>query len=331
MRNYLNGLNWDGTHRLDAWLSTYLGATNNKYTSVTGRCWMISAAARMYRPGCQADYVLSLEGEQGILKSSALAALASPAFFLDDFSDFDNKDTLLKLHRAWIVELAELSSVRRSAIDKVKAFLTCRDDIFRAPYDKRPQSHPRTNVFAASTNDTTPFSDETGNRRFWPVKCGKIDIEKLRNDRDQLWAEAVMRFKNDEKWWLDTEELNELAAEEQRKRYQGGHWDAAIERWLADPKQHVCYETDKDGNSTKRYVQPWNSSQDEVTVDDILLHAIEKPLDRRTHSDVLSVVKCLKHNHWTQTLIREGKEVRRVYRRPSVTVAIEPLRGTVTG
>jgi putative DNA primase/helicase len=270
--DYLNSLKWDGRERLSPWLIMYLGALDTPYIRAVGRCWMISGVARMFRPGCQADYTLLLEGPQGILKSSALGVLASPEFFLDDFSDFENKDTLLKLHGAWIVELGEFSGVRRSAIDKVKAFLTCRNDIFRVPYGRRAQSYPRTNIFAATVNDDTPFTDETGNRRFWPVKCGTINLDKLRNDRDQLWAEAVARFQKGEHWWL-TSELNEVAANEQSERYQEGQWDDIIEKWLENPTQR----TEWLGEGVYTPVTPWNSCHDEVTISDILFHAVGKP------------------------------------------------------
>jgi hypothetical protein len=323
VHDYLEPLRWDSVARLDKWLHTYLGTKKDEYTRAVGRCWMISAVANVYRPGCKVDYVLTLEGDQGTLKSSALSALASDEFFLDDFADFDDKDDKLKLHGAWIVELAELTGMRRD-INKVKAFITCKDDVFRSPYDKRPQHHPRMNVFAASTNDNTPFTDETGSRRFWPVKCGVIDISKLRADRDQLWAEAVSLFKKGEEWWFEDKALDELAAEEQRKRYQFGQWDETIERWLAAPRQRT-YEKNEIGEDGKPlppkicYVTPWDSSPDEVTVDDILLHAIEKPLERRAHADVLSVVKCLKHNHWERVSVREAGDVRKFYRRPGVS------------
>jgi predicted P-loop ATPase len=325
VRDYLESQKWDSTKRLDTWLPTYLGTPNNEFTLAAGRCWLLAAVARIYRPGCKVDHVLTLEGEQGRLKSTALNVLAGDEFFLDDFSGFDNKDERLKMHGAWIIELAELKSIRHAEVDKVKSFLTSKDDVFRAPYDRRPQHHLRMCIFAASTNASTPFTDESGNRRFWPVRCKKIEIEKLREHRDQLWAEAVARFKDGEKWWFDSPELDKLAAEEQRERYQPGQWDAAIEKWLEEPTQRTYWETDKEGKPTKkRYVTPWDSDREEVTVDDILLHVIEKPLDRRTHPDVLSVVKYLKHNHWERVSIREGNRVRRVYRRPpDVTVAPE--------
>lgn len=324
--DYLNSLKWDGTARLDAWLKDYLGVVDNDYTRAAGRCWMLSAVARMYRPGCQADYTLLLEGSQGILKSSALRALAGDEFFLDNLSDIEgrDKDTLLKMHGVWIAELGELANYKRSDIDRVKAFLTCREDHFREPYGRRTQTYPRTNVFAASVNRETPFTDETGNRRFWPVKCEKIELEKLRANRDQLWAETVARFKKGEHWWLDSPELNRLAEEEQSARYQSGQWDDIIETWLEHPTQRIEY---RDGQRFP--VTPWNSSDDEVTVSDVLLHAIGKPVAQWNHSDEHTVSKCLKHNHWVRKMARRDGESRRVYQRPVVT-GTQPVTQPVT-
>ena len=321
VRDYLDSLKWDGKRRLNSMLPRYFGAQGNRYVYAIGRCWMIAAVARIYRPGCKVDNVLTLEGDQGRLKSTALAVLAGDEFFLDDFAEVNDKDQLLKMHGAWIVEMAELAGTRRD-VNRVKAFLTCRDDVFRAPYDRRPQHHPRMNVFAASTNDETWLTDETGGRRFWPVKCGKIEIEKLRKDRDQLWAEAVIRFRKGEEWWFVKPDLDATAEEEQRGRYQSGQWDEVIELWLENPVQRREFVgTDTKGKGGEWVsVQPWRSSQDKVTVDDILLHAINKPVDRWTQPDKNSVAKCLKVNKWKRVLEREGKEVRKYYCRPDVTV-----------
>jgi predicted P-loop ATPase len=306
VRDYLNSLKWDGTARLNTWLPTYLGTLNNDYARAAGRCWLISGVARIYEPGCKVDYVLTLEGEQGTTKSMALNVLAGDEYFLDDFSDFDNKDAKLKMHGAWIVEMAELS-VRRAESDKTKAFLTCRDDVFRAPYDRRPQHHPRGNIFAASTNNPTPFTDETGNRRFWPVRCGKIEVEKLRADRDQIWAETVERYRKKEKWWFETPELNELAADEQRDRYQRGQWDGRIEEFL------------------------YNSTLNQLSIDDIRNEVIGKQLADWSQTDMNSVARCFKHNGWERTRIRVGDLLRWVYQRTEPDVPSVPGQAEESG
>jgi len=253
---------------------------------------MISAVARIFEPGCQADHTLLLEGPQSIQKSSALRALASAEWFTDHISDLDSKDSRMELHGVWIVELAELSAVRRSLAEKVKSFLTARMDHFRPPYGRSTIIVPRQNIFAGSVNDETPFTDETGNRRFWPVRCGKIDIEKIEEFRDQLWAEAAERYEDDEHWWLDSEELNKLATQEQKERYQTGVWDAVIEKWL-------------DGFAL-----------DEVTIGDILFQVIHKDLENWTDRDKMAVSKCLRNLGWKRAVVWNGEKTVRVYRRP---------------
>lgn len=313
VREYLKSLKWDGTSRLETWLISYLGAADTKFVRAVGKRWLISGVARIFRPGCQADHTLLLEGPQGIKKSTALRTLAGAEWFTDHISDLDSKDSRIELHGKWIVELAELSAVKRSlAIEKVKSFLTATSDHFRPPYGRGAIDVDRQNIFAGSVNDETPFTDETGNRRFWPVRCGTIDIEKLEADRDQLWAEAFERYENDEKWWLDSQELNDLAREEQQQRYQSGQWDEIIKRWAESPTQRSEL---RDG--VRIYTTPWDgSNENEVTSNDVLLHAIGKPVDRWTHSDKIAVSKCLTANGWHRAVRKDelGKS-QRVFRR----------------
>ncbi len=317
VRDYLDSLTWDHQPRVGTWLSTYVGAERNKYVNAVGEAWLISAVARVRQPGCQADYTLLLQGRQGILKSSAIRALVGDEFFGDDSGDTSAKDTKLMIHRNWVVELAELAGARKAEVNRIKAFLTCRSDQFRAPYDKRPQSYPRMNVFAASINDDEPFTDETGNRRFWPVLCGAIDIEKLTADRDQLWAEAVVLYEEGKPWWLENEEIEKMATDEQSKRYQHGVWDTAIETWLENPTQGFKEEWHKDSDGKSKSicvpVEPFYSTKNKVTVQDILLHAVRKDLNHLTQSDQNSVARCLKHNGWIKRAKWDQDGVKRGY------------------
>lgn len=289
VRRYLDALQWDGKRRLNTWLSRYLGVKDSRYVRAAGRCWMISCVARVYRPGCKVDYILTLESGQGWMKSTALHTLAGgDEFFLDDFTRIDDKDALLKMHSSWIIEMAELTGTRRD-VNKVKSFVTSKDDVFRAPYDRRPQHHPRMCVFAATTNDDVWMTDETGGRRFWPVECGKIEIEKLAKDRNQLWAEAVERYGKGEKWWFQTDALNVLAIEEQRNRYQKGQWDALIEKYLDDLV-------------VKR-----------VTIDEIRSAVIGAQVSQWRQADMNSAARCLVHNGWKRRQIRIGDLRKWVY------------------
>ena len=128
--------------------------------------------------------------------------MPSPNWFADEISDLGSKDSAQDLRGKWIIELAELSAMKRGDIERTKAFMSRAIDHYRPSYGRRSQDFPRQCVFAGTTNADTYLGDETGNRRFWPVKVGHIDLAGLREVRDQLWAEAVAAFKAGEKWWL---------------------------------------------------------------------------------------------------------------------------------
>lgn len=237
VRDYLSGLSWDGKARLVDFLTTYLGAEPSPLSSAIGQRWMISAVARIMQPGCKADHVLLLEGPQGIGKSTALQILASPPWFTDHLSDLGSKDSRIELSGRWIIELGEFAS-RRSELER-KAFLTACADNYRAPYERRSQWVPRATVFAASTNDRIPLTDETGGRRYWPVTCGRIDLEALKRDRDALWSEAYALYQAGTPWWDDFEAFREALAVEQENRYQAGPLDELILPWLRNPTSRL--------------------------------------------------------------------------------------------
>jgi predicted P-loop ATPase len=212
VRDYLEGLKWDGTSRIDNWLQYYCEASDDRLVKVFGRKWLIATVARALRPGCKADNALVLEGAQGAGKSSALKALAGEAWFFDGLRDMHGKDASASLKGKWIVELPELSALRRSDVESVKAFLSRTDERYRPPYGRGEVIEPRRCIFAGTTNRNDYIADDTGGRRFWPVKVGRINVEGLERDRDQIWAEAVAAFKAGEQWWLSAEDEVEAAA-----------------------------------------------------------------------------------------------------------------------
>lgn len=236
IRDYLSSLAWDGTPRLDTWLTFYLGVEPiPKYTSQIGPRWMISAVARIFQPGCMAKYAIILEGPQDLSKSTALEVLGSP-WFTDDVDELGSKDSKLQVGNAWIVELAELDSLRKAEISAIKAFISRKTDRFRKPFGRYVVEQPRQCVLAGTVNPSSSgeyFHDETGAVRFWPVRCTSIDIDALRADRDQLWAEAVHRYHQNEPWWLDAEH-NQAATLQQDDRYVQDIWTPKVHGWLND-------------------------------------------------------------------------------------------------
>ncbi|GIW56259.1 MAG: hypothetical protein KatS3mg082_2663 [Nitrospiraceae bacterium] len=281
VRTYLKELTWDGTPRLESWLSEYLGVDPSPYAAAVGSRWLISAVARVFEPGSKADCCLILEGEQGIRKSTALRVLAEP-WFTDEIADLGSKDAALQTRGVWVIEIAELDSMSRSEIGRIKAFMSRAVDRFRPPYGKRLITSPRQCVFAGSVNHGTYLRDETGGRRFWPVECkaAVIDTDGLAIIRDQLWAEATYLYFEGKPWWLDSVDLNREAAEEQAERYEGDPWDELILKWV--------------------------EGRESVSIPEILTQCIEKKTEMWTQMDRNRVARCLRAHGWKQYKAREG-------------------------
>ncbi|MGF2734831.1 VapE domain-containing protein [Marinobacter sp. DUT-1] len=233
VRTYLNGLKWDGLPRLDSWLSDYLGAAPSEYHAVIGAKFLIAAVARIMQPGCKVDTVLVFEGAQGIGKSTTASILAGD-WFTDELPDVGSKDAALQLHGAWIVEIAELDAINRSELSTVKKFISRHTDRYRPPYGRITQDVPRQCVFIGTSNESQYLKDSTGNRRFWPVKCNRVDVAAIRRDRDQLWAEALQRFRQGENWWLTADQERVLAEPAQQQRKESDPWLHTISRWITD-------------------------------------------------------------------------------------------------
>ncbi|RYZ17362.1 MAG: hypothetical protein EOO70_02155, partial [Myxococcaceae bacterium] len=194
VRDYLKGVIWDGVPRLERWLTTYLGVEDTPYTQAVGASTLRAAVARALRPGSKVDTMLVLQGEQGAGKSKSIRALCGERWFTDDLAEFGSKDAAEQLLGAWFVEVAELGAMNRSEVERVKSFISREVDRFRPAYGHKVVDRPRQCVFIGTTNADTYLRDETGNRRFWPVQVGavgQLDVEALKRDRDQLWAEAV--------------------------------------------------------------------------------------------------------------------------------------------
>ena len=238
VREYFDGLVWDGVPRLDKWLVTIFRADDTPYVRAVGPRRLISSVARIYQPGCQVDHTLVLEGPQGRLKSQALRTLPkNQSWFTDRLNHIANKDAAIEITGIQIVELAEMDALTKASSSTSKAYLTRQYDRFRPPWARHLIRLQRQCVFAATVNPPTGgyLKDPTGARRFWPVAChDTIDRDALERDRDQLWAETVVRFKADAPWWLETPELEALATAEQALRFKVDAWHEPIEEWLGE-------------------------------------------------------------------------------------------------
>jgi putative DNA primase/helicase len=237
IRDYLNSLRWDGVTRLDRFLPILFGTQDSPYERAIGPRWMIGAVARIYEPGCKMDTMLVLEGVQGLKKSTALRTLFGAAYFVEMVNELrDHKRFVEQIAGKWVVEFAELSAIRKADVELVKAIITMQVDKTRPSYGRHTVEYPRQCVLAASVNPKAGqgyLTDSTGNRRFWPVACTAIDLEKLTRKRDQLWAEAVHRYREGEQWWL-TEDEGRLAEREQSTRMQADAWEDTIAEKLTD-------------------------------------------------------------------------------------------------
>ncbi|WP_197421645.1 virulence-associated E family protein [Sphingobium sp. CCH11-B1] len=232
--DYLNSLKWDGTPRLERWMPHLLGAPASDFVKLVGPKVLISAVARAYEPGCKVDTIMVLEGEQGLKKSSAIAALFGEEYTAESVSLFDQHNKMvMQMMGAWCVELAEFVAVVRKEQGAVKGLISMRSDRVVLPYAKMASTHPRRCIFFGTINPDSMgyLTDSTGNRRYWPVTVTRIDIEGILKSRDQLWAEAVHRFRQGERWWLEDDE-NKVATVEQVEREEEDAWTPILKEKL---------------------------------------------------------------------------------------------------
>jgi predicted P-loop ATPase len=219
VRDYLDTLQWDGVKRIDTWLVEYCGANNTRYARAISAITLIAAVRRIRRPGCKFDEMLILESPQGTLKSELLAALAVRSdWFSDDLPlQADSKKVIEQTTGKWIIEAAEMSGMRRTDIEHLKAMLSRQFDRSRLAYARIAMEQPRQFIVVGTTNAAVYLKDLTGNRRFWPIMVTEIDLDAVKRDRDQLWAEASMREANGESIRLAPELWDEAALEQQER------------------------------------------------------------------------------------------------------------------
>lgn len=246
VQEYLLNLQHDGEARAETWLTTYLGAEQSDYIANVGRAMLIGAVARIFDPGCKVDTVPILEGPQGARKSTAIKTMFAP-WFTDELEDFGSKDAAMQTRGVWGIEVSELDAMNRGEVAKIKAFISRTTDRFRPPYGHRVIESPRACVFWGTTNSDSYLKDETGGRRFWPIKVGTIDIDGLSDVRDQLWAEAIVLYQANVPWWITRDDIREAAEDEQRSRYTGDPWEDALARYVETEREVSVEKALRDG------------------------------------------------------------------------------------
>jgi predicted P-loop ATPase len=279
VQNYLLGLAWDRTERLARFLPTYFGTADRPYEQTVGKMFLVSMAARIVQPGCKADHMLVVEGPQGAVKSTACGILGGQ-WFSDAMPEITSgKEASQHLRGKWLIEVSEMHAMNRAEATILKSFLSRQVERYRPPYGRLEVIEPRQCVFIGSTNKSMYLRDETGGRRFWPVKAGRIDLEALARDRDQLFAEAVARFQAGEPWWPAKDFEQEHIVPQQAARYEGDAWEETIRAWL-------------DGADTN------GKPRDKVTVGEVARMALEIEVPRIGRADQNRIVAVLTLLGW---------------------------------
>jgi putative DNA primase/helicase len=302
VREYLESLAWDGVVRLPSWLSKYAGACEqpSAYLERVGTWFLISAVARIYEPGCKADHCVILEGTQGRGKSTLVRLLVPRGeWFAEHNANLMDKDSYAILQGRWIMELAEMDSLARAEVGRIKRYMTTAIDAYRPVWARRVARFPRHCVFIGTVNDSEYLRDPTGNRRFWPVKVSDIDTAALTRDRDQLWAEAVHYFKEGVHWWPGRDDES-LLESEQEERLRVDVWEEPIAAWLV-ARVKEFHQLPQLARCLDDIV---------VRVDQILSGAIGKQKGDQEDRDAIRVGRIMTRLGWERRRVRSANDDR---------------------
>jgi putative DNA primase/helicase len=287
VRDNLSTLTWDDTPRIDLALEDHWGVECGEtmpcaYVRAVSANLFLGLVARVLRPGCQLDTMVVFEGGQGIGKTSALRILGG-AYYAQAHESVTHKDFFEGLQGKWVIEIGELDAFSRAEVSRVKTVISTPTDRYRVSYGHYAADHPRQCIFAGTTNHDGWGADETGLRRFWPIRCGLVNLESLATARTQLLAEAVHRVQAGEPWWI-TPTLPTLAVQADRQ---------ADDAWTDLVFAGIGLDT-------------------EITVAEVLIRILKFDAAQISRADELRVGRILRLAGWTKkNIMRRGKQGKR--------------------
>jgi predicted P-loop ATPase len=290
---YLKSVTWDTAPRLDRVLPEYFATKDSPYERAVGPKWFISLVARAMTPGCQSDCTLVLEGLPGKRKTSAFrdGLLPDPSWYAETSCGVDSKDFYENLRGVWIQAFDELDTLSRGAVARVNSMLTATRDRYRQSYGHYSDDFPRTCGFCGSTNAEKYALNEAMSRRLWPVRVlHLLDVDKIKRDRDQLWAEAFARWQQGELWYVNDPQAHALCEEERSERLVvADAWEEQIAEWIQNPAAVTWVApTVQPSNAFKGGMQPYDGSQG-ITTAGLLQHCLGKLKGQWTHGDAMRV------------------------------------------
>jgi putative DNA primase/helicase len=227
-QEWVKSLQWDGVDRISGFFTLFCGADKNAYSEAVSRNFWVSIIARIFNPGCQVDNMVVLEGSQGVRKTSLLRAIGGP-WYCSASAEIGTKPFWEQIIGRVVVEFSELEGMNRSETTSLKRDISTTVDRFRPSYGRSAGDFPRTCVFVGTTNKEDYLKDETGNRRFWPIRVEYINLESFIKERDQVFAEAYFRWKRGDSWW---EMPEEETLHEQAQRMEVDPWESVVLKWV---------------------------------------------------------------------------------------------------
>lgn len=288
VRDWLKSLVWDGEERLHGFFTSYMGADPSISIGAFGKNFWVLMVKRAMRPGCQADYMVVLEGSQGIGKTRAMQVIGGK-WYAEVGITADSEDFERQLQGKLLVEIAELNSFTKSDQSRIKQIITKRVDRYREKYGRTALDHPRSCILVGTTNESEWIKDQTGGRRFWPVKCGRIDFEALKKDREQLFAEALWRLDEGDEGYIVPEEETKALQDERRESHP---WEEALETELR--------------------------GRESVTLNDAMTY-LKIPVERMNSASGKTVAHILRRLGFSAKVSRIQGELKRIWNKEGVT------------